>query len=550
MPYPYDNNLLGYREATINPNAMPSMGAYNPSLWERMRGGLADKLSLLGLDPRFARRQSEGLLGGGTTAIGLSDVLPFASTPRAVHDYNMAQGIIPTALASAGVLLSALPGGGGARSAAKATGLLGTAATNTPRRILRETKEGGYTVNLAGDVPDTGIMMGKYPNVDPRNVVIPKTRAMTLSDLKDFAYTNRKALEDPDNYIGTWKDPTDGTIYVDVARRFEPDQVRQATKFGERTGQLAGYDIGAAGDVPVGNWEKFVRGPEFMQRMEDMETVGRDYLKQYPAQEWWNIHGTGMERVYGSENMPQLAGFIAATAPNTAPRPNIQTASEYMRRYIKGEPIIQPDWRVPEGEMSRQAGTKIGMETGRTANLLKSERAALDELRRSKVREEAAALMGDPRAFVADRHWARLAEKPQEGIFTASEAGSIGSGGVGDRNYAILKEAVGEYADNVGRPLRDVSADIWKGVRETIKRTDDLYGQKLKGSAITGESTSYADQLDTLVKDKARHFGISVKEMERRLRKVDATLLSAVLAMPLGLAALQIWQGSSSREVN
>jgi hypothetical protein len=546
-----DNNLLGYREAAIYPNATPpSMGAYDPSRWDRLRWGAADTLSLLGLDPRFARRQSENLLGGGPTAIGLADVLPGASTPRAVHDYNMAQGIIPTALAGAGVLLSALPGGGAARGAAKATGLLGRAATSTPGRILRQTKEeGGYTVNLAGDVPGTGIMMGKYANVDPRNVVIPKTRVMTLADLKDFAYTNRKALEDPENYIGTWRD-ADGTVYVDVSKRFEADQIRKATKFGERTQQKAGFDIGEGAETPVGNWEGFVKGPEFMKRMEEMEKVGRDYLDQYPAQEWWDIHGTGMERVYGAKNMPQAAGFIAATAPNTAPRPNIQTASEYMRRHIKGEPIIQPDWRVPEGEMTRQAGTKIGMETGRTANLLKADRGALDELRLSKVREEAAALMGDPSAFVGDRHWARLAEKPQAGIFTAAEPGSMGSQAVGERNYAILKEAVGEYAGTVGRPLRDVSADIWTGVRETIKRTDDLYGQKMKGSAITGESTSYADQFDTLVRDKARHLGIGVKEMERRLSKGDATLLSAVLAMPLGLAALKIWQGSSSREVD
>ena len=40
-----DNNLLGYREAAIYPNAtQPSMGAYDPSLWERLRWGAADTL--------------------------------------------------------------------------------------------------------------------------------------------------------------------------------------------------------------------------------------------------------------------------------------------------------------------------------------------------------------------------------------------------------------------------------------------------------------------------------------------------------------------------
>ena len=93
-----DNNLLGYREAAIYPNAtQPSMGAYDPSLWERLRWGAADTLSLLGLDPRFARRQSESLLGGGSTAIGVADLLPGVGTPRAVYEYNIARGAIPTA---------------------------------------------------------------------------------------------------------------------------------------------------------------------------------------------------------------------------------------------------------------------------------------------------------------------------------------------------------------------------------------------------------------------------------------------------------------------
>lgn len=90
-----------------------------------------------------------------------------------------------------------------------------------------------------------------------------------------------------------------------------------------------------------------------------METAGRDYLSNFPTGNWWDIRGSNMENVYGKANLPQVAGFTASTAPVSAPRENIQTMSEYMRRHIKGEPILQPEWRVPPGMMTRNEGVQI-----------------------------------------------------------------------------------------------------------------------------------------------------------------------------------------------
>ena len=213
-----------------------------------------------------------------------------------------------------------------------------------------------------------------------------------------------------------------------------------------------------------------------------------------------------------------------------------------MRRSIKGEPIIQPDWRVPPGQMSRREGSKIGMETGRTANLLKSQDRRLNELMQDKVREEAMALMGDPNAVVLDRHWARISEDPNRGVFAAVSEGVIEPG----KDYQALKNEVVKAAKIAGRNPRDYSADVWTGIRETIKNQSELFGQKYKGSAIRGESKSYADQFDDLIADKAKFMGISVQEMERRLRNGDATLLSLLLATPLGIAAYQEYQSEKS----
>ncbi len=307
-------------------------------------------------------------------------------------------------------------------------GLLGQFETTTPGRIINKTKANkGYSVNLpTGAIPSEGLMMGVYRNSDPRNLVADKLQRTLL---EQFAETNKVPLSSESKYLGTWVNPDNGKTYVDISRLFPEKDLRQATKFGERTGQLAGYNVGKQTSFPVGNWNEFVRSPEFAGRLDDMAQEGRAYLNQFPNEgQWWDMHGGPFERVYGTQNMPQVAGFTASTAPNSAPRENLQTMSEYMRRHIKGEPVIQPEWRVPAGEMTRQEGKKIGMEKSRSANLNKTSLGLLDQLRQDKVREEALAMMGDPGAVVLDRHWARLAENPKAGIFTAAQEGIIEPG--------------------------------------------------------------------------------------------------------------------------
>jgi hypothetical protein len=387
-------------------------------------------------------------------------------------------------------------------------------------------------------------MMGIYRNEDPRTFVTDKP--LSLVDLENFARTNQTPLAATERYLGTWRDPDTGKTYLDVSQRFSPDEIRQATKFGERTGQIAGWNVGAKQSFPVGNWQQFIQTPEFHDRMRAMEAVGQQYLSQHPTREWWT--NEPFVRVYGEQNMPVSAGYTAATAPNAAPRENLQTASEYMRRHIRGEPIIQPDWRVPEGAMTRTPGALIGMEASRIPNLQKAQRGDLAAMQRDKVREEAMALTGDPNAVVLDRHQARLSEDPSRGIFSNAQEGVVSSAPKkGPTDYQLLKNEFVKAAQTAGRDPRDFSADVWTGIRETIKNTSQLYGTKYRGSAIAGESKSYADHFDDLISDKAKHLGISVGEMEKRLRNGDANLLSWLAATtPAVYAAYRQWQAPQS----
>lgn len=413
------------------------------------------------------------------------------------------------------------------------------------RRILKGTAEqGGGTFPLKGPSPTEGLMMGKYSNVDPRSLRLPGGEELSRKNLEEFIRGNYKALQDKDRFIGTWRDPDTGITYAEVSQRFPAGDVRQATKFGERTGQIAGYNLGAGESFPVGNWEQFIRSPEFHKRMSEMEEMGHELNRASMYPRWWT--NEPFLRVYGERRMPQVAGYTAATAPNAAPRENIQTMSEYMRRSIRGEPIVQPNWRVPEGTMSRRAGSEIGMEQSRIPNLQRAERGALEELQRNKVREEGAALMGDPGAVVIDRHQIRLSEAPERGIYASTQEGTIKSvplAGGKLNDYEKLKREFTEMGARTKRDPADQSADIWSGIRHTIQQTDQLYGTSYRGSAIPGESYSYAEHMENLLEDKAKHLNISKQKLESELNKGNENLLSWLLATtPALYASYRQWQ--------
>lgn len=407
-------------------------------------------------------------------------------------------------------------------------------ATTKSSRIVNKTNaNSGYTVNMkTGNVPEDGLMMGKYANDNPKNTVIDTK--LKAKDIDAHIDKNYKALDNEGNYLGTWREDETGKTYLDTSTRFEPDEIRKATKFGERTDQIAGFNLGKMEEFPVGNWEEFVKSSEMRSRMREMNEEGMDYLSQHPTGEWWDTHGTAYERIYGKDALASNAGFIAATAPNTNPTQNVRMASEYMRRKIKGEPIIQPEYRIPHDAVARTPGVRLGMEAGRIDNLNKANAGNIQDLQSNKVREEAAALMGDQDAVVLDRWWARGAENPQKGVFTDSQEGKFPSNTANNSPYENLKSVISDAAREAGISPRDFSANVWTGMRETVKNTGELFGTKFNAGAVQGESKAYADILTDLIAQKSKHLGITVKEMEKRLASGDAELLTLLIATPLG----------------
>ena len=437
--------------------------------------------------------------------------------------------------------------------------ILGKHKTTTPGRIVNKTKaDQGYTVNLqTGEVPQSGLMMGKYANDDERNFVLDELKR---ANTEAFAKKNKGALSSPNQYLGTWFNKRhasevstpigrsiegDDKYYLDVSKRFPSDHLRHATKFGEKTKQKKGFNLDTFKEFPVGNWQEFVQGPEFEQRMIDMQKIGQDYMSQFPAKEWWDMHGdSSFNRIYGEENLPHIAGFMGSTAPNTAPEENLRLMTEYMRRKIKGEETIQPNYRIPESAVHRTPGSEIGMEAGRIENLKKSAKGLWDEISGNKVSHEARALMGDPDAVVIDRHHVRATEVPERGIYAGTDEGAMPkeTDKAPSAKYDMVADAIRSAAKKRDRTPRDFSAEVWVGIRESIKNNAEVFGVKYKAGSVTGPSKSYADTLDDLVKVKADHFKVSIPEMEKRLRAGDAELFSAILATPAGMAIFEMAQ--------
>jgi hypothetical protein len=159
-----------------------------------------------------------------------------------------------------------------------------------------------------------------------------------------------------------------------------------------------------------------------------------------------------------------------------------------------------------------------------------------------KVNDMFHALMGKL-VGVFDRHWAKIAEKPEAGIYADTVqnrlAGSMTSGQV--EAYPLVENAVRTAAKNANVDISKYSAWVWEGIRDTIRKTGKLYGQEHRASAIPDTTTGFNEIFEQLVAAKAKHLGVTVEKLEQMLRSGNAELLAALLATPVGAAAYSQW---------
>ncbi|MEQ1726747.1 MAG: hypothetical protein ABL982_00085 [Vicinamibacterales bacterium] len=441
--------------------------------------------------------------------------------------------------------------------------------TASPSAVVAATKtHGGYTVHPGtGELVAPGtkgaVMVGRFPNSNPRTMEV-SLETFGPADVRKFYAKNRDVFaKDPDAHLGAWVDTESGKAYLDVSSR-KPD-VRAATKFGElqkqvgvqrdaATGELpkaqkAVWDATSGNELPVGNLHEFVKSPEFQQRLDEMSRAGNKAMGG-DFKNWWDITKGPLARVYGKDRIDEVAGMLASTSPRNGPVSNMQMASELLRRVIKGEPVKQPNWRAPAtamgdqtavGGFSPKPGAKFPNEGTYGGN---AERVATGQGARitsDKVNDMRRALLGDEDVAVIDRHYAKVAEDPARGIFTDVKANRVtGSMQTGKREaYPDIENAVRTASKRAGVPLANYSAWVWEGIRDTIRQTGKLFGQSHRASAIPETTTGFNEIFEELVSKKAKHLGVTVQELERRLKSGDAELLGVLLSSGAGATAYQ-----------
>jgi len=509
-----------------------------------------------------------------------------------------------------GVMTSGMPAGGAGGALDVVKKALRKARPESARGIVDATLDGGgYTVHpTTGEVirpgtPDTA-MAGKFANNSGRVVEVP-VEEFSPAVVQRFKKANQAELaKDPNAYIGTWvSTKPDGTKTVSLEISKRDKSVRAATVRAEHLGgptvqrakagegrsltpgvgvrdpetgnwvrqQDAVWDASVTPDeiaagkesvLPVGNLGDFLRGPEFQDRLNEMALVGHQAMPP-GRKNWWDITSGSIMDAYGTaplskgqERLPTISGMLAASSPQNAPVPNTQWASELVRRAIKDEPMVQPNWRAPATAMGNQepgsgftpsagkaemATTTWGNNAGRVIE------GRYDALQSDKVNDMFGALMGKPRAVI-DRHYAKIAEDPARGIYTNEVpnkvGGSMGTGQVSE--YALIENAVRDGAKAANAPLEDFSAWVWEGIRDTIRKTGTLFGQKHRASAIPDTTTGFNEVFTDLVEKKARHLGVSVDALIQKLRAGDESLLTAILATGMGAETIRRFRQSQT----
>jgi|TARA_R110002153_G_scaffold253780_2_gene411989 hypothetical protein len=411
------------------------------------------------------------------------------------------------------------------------TGLLGSLfKSSTPARIVNQTnKNSGYTVNMKTGKPvtpekDQGYMMGIYKNSDPRNTVVDGK--MSKKDVENFIEKNNVKLNNDDFYLGAWYDKANNKTYLDVSKK--TNTLRKSVKLGERTKQLEGFDLKKGTSYKVGNWDEFIKSPEYADRLKYLNEEGITYLSKSPTSDWWKLKGTELEDVYGTENLPQIAGLLAATSPVSDVPRNVRIATEYLRRMKSGEDILQPNFKFGDNGIPvtyEGIGNQMPMETGRAKNLLAASKGEIDKLNREKVRGMAKALLGDDDAMVFDRHWANLSEKTKDNVFTGIEKGVFPTGA----SYKKLEEVIRKNAKKANITPREYTANIWTGYRNLAQTKGEVFGVKTAGEGIQGESKAISDIFSEMVTDKAKKLDIPRDEFVEQLKKGTMNLTSLSL---------------------
>lgn len=87
-----------------------------------------------------------------------------------------------------------------------------------------------------------------------RGVQIPKAKA-TADRISRFIRDNWDVLSKKGHFLGTWRDESKGTVWLDVSRVIDGENYDaafdQAVRFGKKHGELAIYDLQSGTEIEL-----------------------------------------------------------------------------------------------------------------------------------------------------------------------------------------------------------------------------------------------------------------------------------------------------------
>lgn len=131
--------------------------------------------------------------------------------------------------------------------------------TTSPEAIINATRNnGGYSVDMnTGSIPSDGYMVGQFPNEASRTKVLNSIDEMDPEAIMRFLRSNTDVLSQPDMHLGTWAD--DGKVYMDISKRYAPDQAKNAVIDAKRTGQKAIFNMGDFTEIPESKYGDYLK---------------------------------------------------------------------------------------------------------------------------------------------------------------------------------------------------------------------------------------------------------------------------------------------------
>ena len=113
-------------------------------------------------------------------------------------------------------------------------------SVETLAETLMSNRLGGYSVDIHGDIPKDGYMVGGLVPA-----LIMSEAFITVDDIKGFIEFHWLRLHNANTYLGVWS--YEDNVYVDISRKI--DVLAEAKRIARNRNEIAIYDVAGQQEI-------------------------------------------------------------------------------------------------------------------------------------------------------------------------------------------------------------------------------------------------------------------------------------------------------------